>query len=868
MANKLTGSITPAEVAVLINFDAANRDWHYQQGDTSMAAKQAEGVAGLWNLLRKQRLALLADEVGMGKTYQAMGIMLRLWLEKPDARILVMAPNHTLCLNWQKEFATFITAHWRSEFPGERYAPQIHSRLADLADAVQQEAHPFYLTTIYALSGLVPQEEKEDSDNAAAAARYAAHYRQQIMQALGGSFDLIIIDEAHYFRNRHGDSQRAAAAQAFFGDEQARLGRSVLLLTATPNHSAPRNIYDILSYFRNLGDDYAVDDVRKLMQNFAIRRLRKMQGKSKYAYRNERASAASFSGRMDAELFFALYQKQLVKEMKKQSAGRRMLYGYLEGFESTGGGTDKPGDEEEQIHSDFNQAFDSKLLSKLTREFHDIYHRMPDHPKYDLLVNACLSDDPFTQTSALHNAKHLVFVRRIPSVREITQRINARYDEMMAQRLITAWQLPAQALAEWRKSGWSRETFMRLIAGEVSQRAEQDEQQFDDGTVDESATENEPKMSSKIAELFVVKKIDMRSTDCSNVSLRFRRPESLFSLFLEPARDGISGCYDYYYRHESDGRPRDSYGDAARDARLQLTPPGTPIAYQQPLTTAWGLMFDALPQQAKERLLKWREQPAVIENFANYLRTGYLFASPVMVELYCWFTEFNRERQKSDVQQRYQHFIKWVAPKLGGSLIQRYFAAAIETFETLCVKIVGQPLDNSDYSWRELSSLNSPGSFASGQTQNRERLIRGFNSPFFPNVLVATSVLQEGVNLHLECHQVHHYGIAWTPGDNEQRNGRVDRLFGRINRLLEAQGKAEMTINYPYLEGTFDQDQLASFIRHKHSVEQKLDSCEPQEFDSEIDLHQDSQDWKRWLRQPGDDHFQEDPYPAKPATRS
>lgn len=867
MAYKLTPTITPVEVADLINFDVDDETWHYKPGDTSMAAKQAEGVAGLWNLLSKKRLALLADEVGMGKTYQAMGVMLRLWLDKPEARILVMAPNHTLCNNWKTEFATFSQKHYRQAFQADNYEPQIYGRLVDLAAAVKEKPHPFYLMTIHALSGLVPLDEKEDGYNANTAARFGTLYRQQIIQALGGSFDLIIIDEAHYFRNRHGDSQRAAAAQAFFGNKQERLGSNVLLLTATPNHSSPFNIYDIFSYFTELTEQYARDDVRSLLQDFAIRRLRKMQGLNKYAYRNERAIAASFSGRMDAELFFALYQKQLVAVMNKQGSGRRMLYGYLEGFESTGSNVADNFDEEEQIHNDFNQAFDSELLNKLTRQFHEIYHRLPDHPKYDQLVNACISSDPFTQMKPLHSNKHLVFVRRIPSVREITQRINARYDEMMAERLMKAWQLPAERLKEWRITGWKREKFMELISTKINTRSSTEEQSFEQSVEDLAEEVNEAKLSSKIADLFVVKKTGMRSTDCSNVSLRFRRSESLFSLFLEPARDGINGCYEYYYRHESGIRERDSYGDAARDARIS---PQTFVkwdAYQQPLPTAWGLMFEMLPDTNRQQLKRWCSEPngeKIIENFAHYLRTGYLFASPVMIEIYCWFTEFNQEPQKSDVEQRYQHFIKWVKPKLNESLMLRYFAAAIETFETLCMKIVGQPLDNSDYSWRELSSLNSPGWYASGQSQNRERLIRGFNSPFFPNVLVATSVLQEGVNLHLECHQVHHYGIAWTPGDNEQRNGRVDRLFGRINTMLkDNKGQAEMIINYPYLEGTFDQDQLASFIRHKHSVEEKLDSCESQEFDSEIDLHQDTQGWQRWLRQPSLDSFKEDPYPAK-----
>jgi len=77
---------------------------------------------------------------------------------------------------------------------------------------------------------------------------------------------------------------------------------------------------------------------------------------------------------------------------------------------------------------------------------------------------------------------------------------------------------------------------------------------------------------------------------------------------------------------------------------------------------------------------------------------------------------------------------------------------------------------------------------------------------------------------------VHYYGIAWTPADNEQLNGRVERLFGGINTMLKVQGEAEMVINYPYLEGSFDQDKLASFICNKLSAEEKLDSCEPKDF--------------------------------------
>ncbi|EMO9492879.1 DEAD/DEAH box helicase [Citrobacter braakii] len=878
MITKQPQPVTPHCVSEKMNFDVADPLWRYETCSTSMAAKQAEGVAGLWNLLADQRVALLADEVGMGKTYQAIAVMLLMWQEKPDARILVMAPNSTLCNNWKTEFTTFIHKHLRmkdnpftSHKGKEKYAPQFHGRLKELSAAVKEKSHYFFLTTIYSLSGLVPKDEK---DNAFfVAEKYGEIYRQEIKDALDGTgLDLIIIDEAHYFRNRN-DSQRAAAARTFFGEGKDRLARNALLLTATPNHSAARNIYDILSYFTDITLKYGMDDVRSLMENFAIRRLRKMCGSnnqhySKYAYRREQASAASFSGSAEAELFFAFYQKKLVEELDKENKGsgdKRMMYGYLEGFESTGNiENEQDANDNEHTQTDFSRALDSSLLTGLTRQFHNVYHRFPDHPKYDVLVNECMSDDPFA-SQALYSRKHLVFVRRIPSVREITQRINARYDEMMAERLIRLWQLPPEALEKWRSTRWSREEYENLISEKTINYQDTDEP-AEECLLDDDGEENEAKLSSRIAALFVTKTSGiLRRTDCSNVSLRFRRPESLLSLFLEPARDGISATYTQYYRRESGERMRDSYSDAARDIRQEMLVENV-SNYAHPMATAWGIMFDLLPEQHQHQIRTWKAQPngmAIVENFANYLRIGYLFASPVMVELYCWFTEFNRVSQRGDAQQRYLQFIEWVTPKFKDSLILRYFSAAIQTFETLCEKIVGQPLDNSLYAWRELSSLNSPAWYASGESHNRERLIRGFNSPFFPDVLVATSVMQEGVNLHLQCHKVHHYGIAWTPGDNEQRNGRVDRLFGRVNMLLKESSNAEMIINYPYLASSFDQDQLASFIHHKYVVEEKLDNCETQSFDREIDTKENTSGWHRWLREPVRDREVEDPYPAK-----
>lgn len=44
------------------------------------------------------------------------------------------------------------------------------------------------------------------------------------------------------------------------------------------------------------------------------------------------------------------------------------------------------------------------------------------------------------------------------------------------------------------------------------------------------------------------------------------------------------------------------------------------------------------------------------------------------------------------------------------------------------------------------------------------------------NILVATNVASEGLNLHENCHRLYHYDLPWSLITLEQRNGRIDRL--------------------------------------------------------------------------------------------
>jgi superfamily II DNA or RNA helicase len=91
---------------------------------------------------------------------------------------------------------------------------------------------------------------------------------------------------------------------------------------------------------------------------------------------------------------------------------------------------------------------------------------------------------------------------------------------------------------------------------------------------------------------------------------------------------------------------------------------------------------------------------------------------------------------------------------------------------------------------------------AHGETprNTRERLMWAFNSPIFPEVLVSSRILGEGVDLHRFCRHVIHHDLDWNPSILEQRTGRVDR----IRCKAELSGRP-IEIYQPFLAGGADE---------------------------------------------------------------
>ncbi|MBN8217355.1 MAG: hypothetical protein J0L75_11985 [Spirochaetes bacterium] len=103
------------------------------------------------------------------------------------------------------------------------------------------------------------------------------------------------------------------------------------------------------------------------------------------------------------------------------------------------------------------------------------------------------------------------------------------------------------------------------------------------------------------------------------------------------------------------------------------------------------------------------------------------------------------------------------------------------------------------------------------QNDSRESLREAFNSPFWPFVLVTTSVGQEGLDFHLYCKEIFHWNLPSNPIQFEQREGRINRYSALWVR--EAVSKALPEKDHwgqDHWRGLFDEAKRLGdrFVRH------------------------------------------------------
>ena len=127
--------------------------------------------------------------------------------------------------------------------------------------------------------------------------------------------------------------------------------------------------------------------------------------------------------------------------------------------------------------------------------------------------------------------------------------------------------------------------------------------------------------------------------------------------------------------------------------------------------------------------------------------------------------------------------------------------SALAGIQTGSIVATAEDFDPSERSrHREMLMPNVRLANGSVRQETRKRLMLAFNTPFFPEVLVASSVMSEGVDLQHDCRHVIHHDLDWNPSTLEQRTGRIDRIGSK------AQAVGQPVVIYePYIGGTHDE---------------------------------------------------------------
>ncbi|HOM83167.1 MAG TPA: SNF2-related protein [Armatimonadota bacterium] len=156
------------------------------------------------------RGAILADEVGLGKSIEAGLIVSQLWAER-KRRILVVVP-------------AILRKQWQQELLEKFY---IQSHVIDSREynaGLRAGEDPFTPTDCVVICSYHFARSKED-------------------EVRSVPWDLVIIDEAHRLRNVYKPSNKIANAI-----KGAILGRPLLLLTATPLQNSLLELYGLVSF--------------------------------------------------------------------------------------------------------------------------------------------------------------------------------------------------------------------------------------------------------------------------------------------------------------------------------------------------------------------------------------------------------------------------------------------------------------------------------------------------------------------------------------------------------------------------------------------------------------------------------------------
>jgi len=492
-------AIQPDDVRELIDFGLPD-----EQGGgryASMSKLQAEGVAAIYDILCRLDFAYLADEVGMGKTYQALGVAAVLWNLKPDARIVFVSPRANLQTKWIRDYTNFIANNYRKpqENTGDAILkcvlrgepliqPEFCDNLREFTTSLAMPGRkvwflrhtsfrrPLYFSVkrdenvseVWAACrqqmrswGLWNHPSQAPCRNADGASRaFNMRFAQSLNSYLKQispdepAIDLLVIDEAQCLR--HPDNQgNSVLREALKGNVN-----KWLFLSATPIHTGRNDVKAQINEYVHpdfiSDEDVANSDrLTRTMKRFLVRRPRKFvidavrnEERMKHQYRDHRKEPAKSEEPL-AALAMALVQKKLVTLLEGRN--NRFRIGFLSSFESLQESIQrgaKSEDEDEENKTDFYLSKDEtpKVESERIPADWDFITSLDRRFKLRFGDNRYLPHPKLDYTVELlanaafeQNQKYLVFCRRVRAVDELRRRLDQRWHQWIERRISEVW---------------------------------------------------------------------------------------------------------------------------------------------------------------------------------------------------------------------------------------------------------------------------------------------------------------------------------------------------------------------------------------------------------------------------------------------
>jgi hypothetical protein len=481
----------------MMDLSAARRllDFNVKMGSPERAEEQLKGSVAIHNILEQHGIAYLADEVGMGKTYVALGAIALFRHFQPNFRVLVIAPRVNIQDKWRKELVNFIRDNVR--YPDLRVKgldggpARPSAKCESLRHLVHEAAldpnRDFFMRMTSFSPALSDGDQlgEQMNENRRELLRHlpwlppevfdARQNRESFRDNLGKAvccalpvFDLVVVDEAHVLK--HGIGGKVATRNVMLNlalgfspipvDTNVFRGyrpraRRILLLSATPVEDTydhllnQMKVFDRSKGFDGLGrDDIDEQTKKRLAGRILIRRVTKMRvdGKThtKNMYRREwRAGGVEVHDNPIAvaddrrRLVVALVQKKVSELLADARFGAAFQIGMLASFESF-----------QQTFANRTKEGEEQIFDDASENASDVERRGVDVGEINRLAKSYRAkfkaELPHPKMDALVDAlrsswaagrKSLIFVRRVASVVELRRRLNIEYDTWLRERM-------------------------------------------------------------------------------------------------------------------------------------------------------------------------------------------------------------------------------------------------------------------------------------------------------------------------------------------------------------------------------------------------------------------------------------------------